>query len=450
MPILALAARHHQVGLENLERLSARPCAVRRAVVSACVGVRGAVVLETCNRFELYLDVEHLEIDVRDVTRTVARVLGLPAVLVAATLTRVADPVAHLCEVAAGLDSMVLGEQEIAGQVRRAVAESRAAGMSSGPLERLFGAASRAARQVATGTGLGSLGRSVVDVALDAAGVAPGARCVLVGTGSYAGAAVAALTRRGVATVEVYSPTGRAAEFAEPRGLGVIDAEGLAAAVTGADLVVTCSGGGGVVLRPEHFASAGSAPLRTDRPLAVVGPASPRAAEPLAAVGLASPHAAEPDAVSPASPRAAEPDAVGPGSRDFDRPLVVVDLALRRDVDPAVGDLPHVRLVALRDLAELAPGLGSDDVARARALVAATVAEFSGEDRAIAWGRDLAVARRRALAAHPATDRRRVHALLHPASALAHAAARAGDRHGFEAALARLAAASSAAALANA
>jgi len=423
MPILALAARHHQVGLENLERLSARPCAVRRAVVSACAGVRGAVVLETCNRFELYLDVEHLEIDVRDVTRTVARVLGLPAVLVAATLTRVTDPVAHLCEVAAGLDSMVLGEQEIAGQVRRAVAESRAAGMSSGPLERLFGAASRAARQVATGTGLGSLGRSVVDVALDAAGVAPGARCVLVGTGSYAGAAVAALTRRGVATVEVYSPTGRAAEFAGPRGLGVIDAKGLAAAVAGADLVVTCSGGGGVVLRPEHFASAGSAPLRTDRPLAVVGPASPRAAE---------------------------RDAVSSGSGDFDRPLAVVDLALRRDVDPAVGDLPHVRLVALRDLAELAPGLGSEDVARARALVAATVAEFSGEDRAIAWGRDLAVARRRALAAHPADDRRRVHALLHPASALAHAAARAGDRHGFEAALARLAAVTTTAALANA
>ncbi len=427
MPILALAARHHQVGLENLERLSARPHAVRRAVVSACPGVRGAVVLATCNRFELYLDVEHGGIDVRDVTRTVARVLGLPAVLVAVTLARVADPATHLCEVAAGLDSMVLGEQEIAGQVRRAAAESRTVGMSSGPLERLFGAASRAARRVATGTGLGSLGRSVVDVALDAAGVCVGARCVLVGTGSYAGAAAAALARRGVASVEVFSPTGRAAEFAGPRGLGVVDAEGLAGAVAVADLVVTCSGGGGIVLRPEHFAGVETARTSTDYLSTTAGPALARADGPAD--------------FGPGLVRADRPaPAVGAARSLTGRPLAVVDLALRRDVDPTVGELPHVRLVALRDLAELAPGLGSADVAQARTLVAATVAELSGEDRAIAWGRDLAAARRRALAAHPPHARRHVHLLLHPASALAHAAARAGDRHAFELALARVAA----------
>ncbi|NLF04863.1 MAG: glutamyl-tRNA reductase, partial [Actinomycetales bacterium] len=404
MPILALAARHHQVGLETLERLSARPAAVRRAVLAACPGVRGVVVLATCNRFELYLDVadggpragrtprgparvetEGADDDAHAVTEAVAQTLGLLLADVRATLALVSHPVAHLCAVAAGLDSMVLGEREIAGQVRRAAAESRVDGAMTGALERLVSAASRAARQVATETSLGALGRSVVDVALDAAGLTPSGarpagtrteadpsmltRCVLVGTGSYAGAVVAALARRGVRHVDVFSATGRAAEFAEPRGLGVLSTpEELTTAIAAADLVITCSGSG-TVLGPEHFAGAPSTP-----------------------------------------------------------PLAVVDLALRRDVDPAVGDLTGVRLVTLRDLAGLAPGLGAEDLTRARMIVDRIVADLAGADRALAWGRDLAAARRRTLDAHPPHARRRLHAALHPASARAHAAARAGDR----------------------
>src|SRR5690554_5823251 len=374
MPIHALVARHHQVGLENLERLSARPLTVRRAV-AACPGVRGVVVLATCNRFELYLDVAG-QLELRAVTRAVADALGLPGVLVSTTLVPVADPVRHVCEVAAGLDSMVLGEREIAGQVRRAAASARAAGVSTGALERLFGAASWAARRVATDTGLGALGRSVVDVALDAAGVEAGARCVLVGTGSYAGAVVAALARRDVARVEVFSAAGRAAQFAAARGLGVVAPDGLAVAIAGADLVVTCSGGPGFVLRPEHL-----------------------------------------------------------DDRADGRDLAVVDLALRRDVDPAVGELSHVRLVSLRELAALDAGPAAADLARARELVAKAAAELVAAERSLAWGRDLASVRRQALDGRPREARRDLHAALHPASAAAHAAARAGDRPSFDRAL---------------
>src|SRR5690606_4567953 len=167
---------------------------------------------------------------------------------------RVLDPAAHVCAVAAGLDSMVLGEREVAGQVRRAISQARADGSTTGALERLFASASIAARRVANETALGALGRSVVDVALDAAGVRPGARCVLVGTGSYAGAAAAALVRRGASRIDVFSATGRAAQFADSRGLGTVAPGALAVAVAEADVVVTCSGGPDIVLGLEHFA----------------------------------------------------------------------------------------------------------------------------------------------------------------------------------------------------
>ncbi|NLF03759.1 MAG: hypothetical protein GX593_01925, partial [Actinomycetales bacterium] len=166
-----------------------------------------------------------------------------------------------------------------------------------------------------------------------------------------------------------------------------------------ADLVITCSGSG-TVLGPEHFAGRETS---------------------LLAGSASTAHGT----VAPA-------EHTGP-------PLAVVDLALRRDVDPAVGDVAGVRLVTLRDLAGLAPGLGAEDLTRARVIVDRIVADLAGADRALAWGRDLAAARRRTLDAHPPHARRRLHAALHPASARAHAAARAGDRRAFDAALASVA-----------
>ena len=453
MPILALAARHHAVGLEALERLSA----LRGADVAPCPGVRGLVVLSTCNRVELYADVATATAAAAATTtaattsaavmNSVATSLDLPISDVTAAFELVPDPAVHLCEVAAGLDSMVLGEREIAGQVRRAIAGARADGTSSGALERLFAAASRAARRVSNETELGALGRSLVDVALDAAGMRAGARCVLVGTGSYAGASAAALLRRGAARVDVYSPSGRATAFAAQRGLGTVAADALPAALAAADLVVTCSGRPDVVLGPGHFDPGHAGQSHFDRRLVDQEPLDPEH------------FASEADDVADARPRRP--------------PLVVVDLALGRDVDPAVGELPHVRLVSLRNLAGAAtswagdhasapptrgtddsasltwtrgtgdpagppPIPGADDVARARAIATEVAGDLVQADRAVAWGRDLAAIRRRALAAHPPHARRQTHARLHRASVLATDAARSGDRRRFDAALVEL------------
>ncbi len=230
--------------------------------------------------------------------------------------------VEHLFSVAAGLDSMVVGEREVAGQVRRALEQAHAAGTTSSDLEALFQGASRVSRAVARRTGLADAGRSVVAVALDEAEARrplTGARVLLVGTGSYAGASVAALRERGAASVVVHSPSGRAEQFAASHGLEAAAPGGLDAALAGADVVVACSGSSGSVVDAEA--------VRRAR--------------------------------------------LGGGG-----PAVLVDLALRRDIDPDVAQVPGVHLVDLGEVARHAPEALDAAVADGRVIVEAETARL--------------------------------------------------------------------------
>ncbi|RMI02405.1 glutamyl-tRNA reductase, partial [Cellulomonas triticagri] len=350
--MLSLVASHHDLDLSVLERLSADTHAVGREIVTGCASISGAVVLATCNRFELYLDVE----DAADaeaardaVAATVATRSGYPVERVSAALDPATGPrvVEHLFAVASGLESMVVGEREIAGQVRRALTAARRDGTTTSDLEGLFQAASRASRAVEHGTGLGAAGRSVVGVALDLVedGLPAWAdvRCLLIGTGSYAGASLAALKARGCADVVVYSASGRAGQFAAQRGVTAATAD-LAASLAGVDLVVACSGASGAVLDVDALIRA-------------------RSAE--ASLGA--------------------------------RPLAVLDLALQHDVDPAVGDLPGVRLVSLTTLAESAPDGHSATVAEARTLVAEQADAYERAQRTRQWNPPVVAERRRVL-----------------------------------------------------
>lgn len=417
---MSLIASHRDVDLELLERLCAGAPSVGTTVVAAGAAA-GAVVLSTCNRFEVYLEVPsgRGRAAAARATSVIAEAAGLRAADVAANLRvlRGSEVPAHLFAVAAGLESMVVGEREVSGQVRRALIGARAAGASSAGLERLFQAASRASRRVAAGTRLGATGRSVVGVALDLAELdLPGwahTRAVLVGTGSYAGASLAALQRRGCRDIRVYSPSGRAAGFAAARGARAVPDGALSETLATTDLVVACSGTGGVL-----------------------------------------------DADTVAGMSAA-------GHRG-----VVVDLALRHDVDPAVGDLPGVRLIDLECVRARAGTDRSAPVLQAHRLVAAASEDFEAAHGA--RERDiLVVAQRRrvlgsleAAAARIDADgqgpgdapggtptarggagdsavrllRRRTRGLLHDPTVRARAAARAGDDVAFAAALAELAA----------
>ena len=255
MVLLSLAASHRELDLSVLERLSSDVHAVGRELVAASPSIAGAVVLATCNRFELYLDVDDAA-HAPEARTAVAATVALH--LHAMTST---DAAGHLFAVASGLESMVVGEREIAGQVRRALTTARKDGTTTSALESLFQAASRVSRAVDARTGLGSTGRSVVGVALDIAerdlADWPSVRCVLIGTGSYAGASLAALKARGCREVRVYSPSGRAAPFAAARGVAAVPADvELADQLAEVDLVVACSGAAGAGLTVDALAEA--------------------------------------------------------------------------------------------------------------------------------------------------------------------------------------------------
>ncbi|MCB7135670.1 glutamyl-tRNA reductase [Cellulosimicrobium marinum] len=430
MALLSLTASHHELDLDALERLSTGAHSIGGSAVAACDVITGAVVLATCNRFELYLDVD-APLDgpgVRHATEHVARLVadasGVdPAQAAASFRARAGSEVTeHLFAVASGLDSMVVGEREIAGQVKRALETAHADGVTSSTLELLFQTASRTSKRVSTDTALGGAGRSVVALGLElaAAELPPWhqVRTVLIGTGSYAGASLAALRALGCDDVRVYSQSGRADEFAAARG--VEPATDLVEALADADLVVSCSGARGRAV----------------------------------ADGSRREQAIEHVLDAASVVRARERAAVAAGDEPGARPTVVLDLALHRDVDPHVADVEGVLLYDLATLAAHSPAVASELVARARRIVddaarafeetrlgraadTAVVALLQDAERRVLAEVDDVVALRRAdgedlddadVEEVARTVRRRVHADLHRAIVAARADAVAASR----------------------
>ncbi|NCT92133.1 glutamyl-tRNA reductase [Cellulomonas sp. APG4] len=345
MVLMSLTASHRDLDLDVLEQLSSGSHSVGSAVVADSPLVTGCVVLATCNRFEVYLDVdpaagaEHRDPGARASVASAVAAVTVDAVAAASGLAhddvasslqqRTGPAVArHLFTVASGLDSMVVGEREVAGQVRRALATARGDGTTSAALERLFQTASRTSRAVGARTGLGSTGRSVVGVALDLAAQTvdlASARVLLIGTGSYAGASVTALRARGARDVHVHSPSGRAQVFAAERGLEAVPTDGLDECLAHAELVVSCSGALGPVVD--------AAMVRTARE------------------------------------RATGPDGAA-------RPTVLVDLALHHDIDPEVGHVPGVELIDLAVVQRHSPTTVTPEVQAGLRIVDEAVAAF--------------------------------------------------------------------------
>lgn len=336
-----MSASHKTASFELLERLSTQTTRIAPLIAAHDECVQGAVVVATCNRFEAYVDM--------DEPVTAASAVGLEAALLAIeSATGVAaadldgsyevisgaDVAAHLFSVASGLESVVVGEGEIAGQVRRALTEARSDGTTSGELERLFQRASETQRDVKNGTAIGRAGRSLVRLALD---LADGRfadwsrlRVLLVGTGAYAAATLAALRDKGVEDITVHSPSGRGERFARKHGVAVADAEAFAHAARLSDLVITCTSAEHPVLDASVF------------------------------TGVS-------DALSPAARR------------------LVIDLGLPRNVDPDVAGAPHTDLLDLETIRLHAPLEELQATDAARALVRDAVQRFTvvGERRTV-------------------------------------------------------------------
>ncbi|PYY51880.1 glutamyl-tRNA reductase [Curtobacterium sp. MCBD17_023] len=244
--LICLTASHRNASFDLLERLSiGAPAAASHLVTDSDV-LDGAVVLATCNRFEAYLDIAGDDgAAVRATVEAVSAASELQAdeVLDAVQVLGGGDVVQHLFAVSSGLESVVVGETEISGQVRRALEDARRNGTTTSDLERLFQEAAHTSRGVKTRTRIGAAGRSLVRLGLELASSRitdwAATRVLLVGTGSYAATTIAALRDRGAQHIQVFSPSGRAPWFAAKHDL--VAATDLRSAIGTSDVVITCT-----------------------------------------------------------------------------------------------------------------------------------------------------------------------------------------------------------------
>jgi glutamyl-tRNA reductase len=339
MPILALGVSYRLASVELLERLTFAdedlPKAYRHLL--GLGGVREGVILSTCNRVEVFAEVEGYHAGFLDLKRFLSESREVDAEEFAEPLYAhyEEDAVDHLFGVAAGLDSMVLGEPQILAQVRGAVRRAEGEGATGPVLSALFRGAVRTGRRVRAETAVGASPAAFVEAGAGLAerrlsGLA-GRSAVVVGAGGMASLAVAHLRDRGVGRIRVLNRSlDRARRLAARAGAEAGGLDALTSAIAQADLVVASTGASGTVIGVEVVREA----LRMD---------------------------------------------------GGERPRFVLDLAVPRDVDPAVGGLPGVTVADIDDLREaLASGRpGMDgEVERARAIVAEEVRRFSSWRRA--------------------------------------------------------------------
>lgn len=243
--LLCLTANHRNTEFDVLDRVARSVDAATASAFAAHADVRGAVVLATCNRFEAYLDVsDDAEAPEKIGTTALAALLDDGAELAASVTALSGDEaIRHLFSVSSGLESMVMGEDEISGQVQRALVASREAGAVTGHLEQVFQRAATANRAVRARTDLAASGRTLVRTVLDmlelrVADWSP-IPVLIVGTGSYAATTIQSLRARGAENLRVFSATGRAARFAEK--FGVTAEDDLPDAISRARIVITCT-----------------------------------------------------------------------------------------------------------------------------------------------------------------------------------------------------------------
>jgi len=338
--VLVVGLSHKSAPVATLERAAVRGDTITKLLrdVVQAEPVAEAFVVSTCNRVEVYAEVDRFHAGVTAICELLARHCGVPAhELTQHLYVHYEDrAVSHLLAVACGLDSMVVGEDQILGQVRSAVklaAEQGTAGRVLGELGRL---ALRTGKRARAETGIGRAGLSLLSAAIELAAarlgpVSPGTEALagrdvlIVGAGSMSSLAAATAARSGAASIAVANRTRRHAErLAASVSTTVTKITALAelpAAIAAADVVISCTGAAGQVITRDMV----SAALAT-------GPA--------------------------------------PG------PLVILDLAMPRDVEPAVGGLPGVVLIGMDQLTEHATAVGDDDVAAVRAILEAELAAY--------------------------------------------------------------------------
>jgi glutamyl-tRNA reductase len=326
---------HHRAPIEVREKLSCPEHTLPAALqaLGMCAGVREAVILSTCNRMEIYLAMEEGGRDAHfnDLVRHLAAYHNVAASRFEPYLYRHHDQeaVAHLLRVASGLDSLVLGEAQILGQVRHALRVALEVQAAGGTLEKLFTQALAAGKRVQNETGLGRGGFSIGHAAVDLAGRifddVSRAHVLILGAGKMSELTAKHLVRQGVKFVVVANRTyERAVAMAERLGGRAIQfEEAFRTELAHSDIVIASTASPHPILRRENLLPA----LRQRR----------------------------------------------------GKPLFLIDIAVPRDIDPDVNDLNNVFLYNIDDLqhylAEYAQARASE-AGRAESLVEEETTRF--------------------------------------------------------------------------
>ncbi len=296
MSLLVVGLSHRSAPVEVLERAAVVADEVPKLLDELLRGphVSEVMLLTTCNRIEVYAVVDAFHGGLAEVSA----VLGRHAGMTMGELTEhvyvhySGAGVQHLFAVASGLDSMVVGEAQILGQLRAAYAAADESGTVGRVLHELAQQALRVGKRVHTSTGIDSAGASVVSEALAVAadrfgGSLAGRRAVVVGAGAMGGLAAAHLRRAGAAEIILLnrSPERSARLAASTAAAGTPARAGalteLVDVIGTADVVIACTGAVGVVVTQDTVAAALAA--RPGRPLVVCDLGLPRDVDPAAA-----------------------------------------------------------------------------------------------------------------------------------------------------------------------
>jgi len=289
MSIVVIGVNHRTGPLEVLERLSIAPDDVAKAVSSLAARdhLREVAVLSTCHRIEVYAVAERFHPAYAEIRDFLCQVGDIDADTLHAHLYSQHDDAAirHLFEVTAGLQSAVLGESEVLGQVRGAWQVAIDEGGARGTLDLLFRHAlrvgKRARSETAIGRGTTSISHAAVEMVTDRLGSLADRRIVVVGAGEMGVGVATALYRAGVADIVVANRTpARGHALAADVGGRAIGLDDLGTTLATADVVVACTASGESVVTAGDLATAAAA----GRPLLVVDIAVPRAVEPPARV----------------------------------------------------------------------------------------------------------------------------------------------------------------------
>ena len=339
MSLLVVGLSHKSAPLGILERAVVTGDSLAKLLrdVSQAPNVAGGFIVSTCNRAEIYAEVDKFHAGVSVVCDLLARHSGIAhSELTPHLYVHYEDrAVQHLLAVACGLESMVVGESQILGQVRHALGVARDQGTLSRGLGELGALALRTAKRAHSETRIDQAGANLVSVGISAAlrrlGAGPaagqrgdlgGRQVLVVGAGAMSSLAATTAARMGAEHIVVANRSAdRAGRLAAAVSGSTAELDRLADALGSADLVISCTGATGVVITAD-----------------LVG------------------HSLR--------------------QRPASRPLVLLDLALPRDVEPAAASLPGVSVIGLDRLGgeeepELA-GMASreKDVAAVRAIVA--------------------------------------------------------------------------------